>query len=483
MSQQLIESEQFNLQRYLEGLCKRHHFADPAHQAPSRPEIDFLLVEKELGRLQGVQERTCEQIVEFVDQHRDRFIEINGQLGRIEGEVAQSEALLKLLGSRVDEYKATYYVSEAQIQRFISSYEMRLLREQVLGLARSEAQFLAKFNLHFEDIMNREIGRLSLTQKYLISRFTYKCRFFKALYSHQIIRDFVPDMLHVGEIVTNLVDEFEFYLGEQLAKYQGQPSGDAGVPSALAQIRTWYVNMGKSEEYYRVLERHSIEAEIHSGQKLLLANKTTLLSGREQPLLQSVFVKILKAVREFPEDYPHARLENLVVGFFRREELKFLYTYAMPIFPIAFRSYLSAIEEAEVPSWLAQRLRESHGWNLKMWVTVREKNILDRSGSDSDMFKWVDIIFKPNCLLPGTLPDFLRLTFKLITRHLTKTLSVNFESSIFNRLVEQHQRLGEVIAQKIIDHVPESEELAKKVEKSVQGQYMEVLKKVLQKNL
>jgi len=33
-------------------------------------EIDFLALDKEIKRVQGIQERTCEQIVEFVDQNR-----------------------------------------------------------------------------------------------------------------------------------------------------------------------------------------------------------------------------------------------------------------------------------------------------------------------------------------------------------------------------------------------------------------------------
>lgn len=70
-----------------------------------------------------------------------------------------------------------------------------------------------------------------------------------------------------------------------------------------------------------------------------------------------------------------------------------------------------------------------------MWVTVREKNILDRSSNDTDMLKWIDIIFKSNCMLPGTFTDFLKLTFKLINRHLNKATQNDFLSSSFNKLV------------------------------------------------
>ena len=52
--------------------------------------------------------------------------------------------------------------------------------------------------------------------------------------------------------MVNLGDEFEFYLGEQLAKYQSLSlrSREEGerekVGGVLSQIRGWYVNLGKN---------------------------------------------------------------------------------------------------------------------------------------------------------------------------------------------------------------------------------------------
>lgn len=48
------------------------------------------------------------------------------------------------------------------------------MQEQILNQAKAEALFLTKFNAQFENITNKEVGTLGLTQKYLISRFTYK---------------------------------------------------------------------------------------------------------------------------------------------------------------------------------------------------------------------------------------------------------------------------------------------------------------------
>lgn len=72
-----------------------------------------------------------------------------------------------------------------------------------------------------------------------------------------------------------------------------------------------------------------------------------------------------------------------------------------------------------------------------MWMHVRAKNISDRSINDSDMLKWIDIIFKSACMLPGTISQFTKLTFKIINRYLTKTIYQDFLESSFNRLVEQ----------------------------------------------
>ena len=85
-----------------------------------------------------------------------------------------------------------------------------------------------------------------------------------------------------------------------------------------------------------------------------------------------------------------------------------------------------------------------------MWVMVREKNILDRSASDTDLLKWVDIIFKQACILPGTLTDFLKLTFKMVNRYLDKVGKTEFQPASFNRLVEQHEKIGTILGQKIV---------------------------------
>jgi hypothetical protein len=100
--------------------------------------------------------------------------------------------------------------------------------------------------------------------------------------------------------------------------------------------------------------------------------------------------------------------------------------------------------------WLKEELREYHGWNLKMWMHVRVKNIGDRSNNDTDMLKWVDIIFKSACMLPGTLSEFTKLAFKIVHRYLTKAVTQEFLASSFNRLVEQQDSVGAALKEKIL---------------------------------
>ena len=108
------------------------------------------------------------------------------------------------------------------------------------------------------------------------------------------------------ELVNNLGDQFQFYLGEQLAKYQGlvlretQQTEKDKIGSVLNQIRGWYMNLGKQEEYFRIIERNTMEREMQTGEKELLANKSHLLSGRESQIMENVFTSIFSSVASLP---------------------------------------------------------------------------------------------------------------------------------------------------------------------------------------
>jgi len=73
--------------------------------------------------------------------------------------------------------------------------------------------------------------------------------------------------------------------------------------------------------------------------------------------MDGIFSKIFEAFNQFPEDYPQERLQNIIFSFFKKEEIKFLYTYAMPIFPLAYSSYLNAIQQSKMQGWLKSLLR------------------------------------------------------------------------------------------------------------------------------
>lgn len=52
-------------------------------------------------------------------------------------------------------------------------------------------------------------------------------------------------------------------------------------------------------------------------------------------------------------------------------------------------------------------------------------------------------------MLPGTLTDFLKLSFKLINRYLSKIVKSDFVPTVFNRIVEQHIKVGKLISSKV----------------------------------
>lgn len=168
---------------------------------------------------------------------------------------------------------------------------MKLMEQQILESARSEGVFLLKFNSSFQSITCRQIGSLNLTQKYLISRFTYKLEYLLSLFNHQIVKDFIPETFQILDIINNMAEEFEFYLSEQLAKYQQiiisakSEQERQVILQVLNQIKIWYININKQEQYYKVLQKNTIQKEMQNGEKILLANKTSLLSGKDQPIL------------------------------------------------------------------------------------------------------------------------------------------------------------------------------------------------------
>lgn len=117
----------------------------------------------------------------------------------------------------------------------------------------------------------------------------------------------------------------EFYLSEQLAKYQTQLSAAREDPlrqrlaESLGLIRSWYVNLGKKEDYYKIFEKNTVEREMQAGEKALLANKSPLLSGKDGHIIEAVFLRVFSAVAQFPPDYPTDRLKSLLFNFFRKE--------------------------------------------------------------------------------------------------------------------------------------------------------------------
>ena len=129
-----LPHQDFSLQKTLLYVCKK---INPA--LDSQPEIDFLLLEKEMEQLQEIQSRTCQQIVEFVDEHHEEFIGINKKFENIQNSVEGSETVLRNLIPKIDLYKSQNYTQESKIQEAVAAYEKRMLQKQLVAQSRQEA--------------------------------------------------------------------------------------------------------------------------------------------------------------------------------------------------------------------------------------------------------------------------------------------------------------------------------------------------------
>ena len=76
------------------------------------------------------------------------------------------------------------------------------------------------------------------------------------------------------------------------------------IGNILDQIKGWYMNLGKKEEYFKIIERNTIEREMQTGEKELLANKSHLLSGRQSQVMDTVFFNIFSSVASLPDSHP-----------------------------------------------------------------------------------------------------------------------------------------------------------------------------------
>lgn len=67
-----VPESQLPTQQRLLQVCKK-----PAMASDGKSEIDFLLLDREMEQLQKAQTKTVQQIVEFVDEHLEQFMQIN----------------------------------------------------------------------------------------------------------------------------------------------------------------------------------------------------------------------------------------------------------------------------------------------------------------------------------------------------------------------------------------------------------------------
>lgn len=63
---------------------------------------------------------------------------------------------------------------------------------------------MLSFNSQFEAITSRDVGALSLSHKYLLSRFTFKLQYLRALLAHHILVEEVADTLQLQDILASI---------------------------------------------------------------------------------------------------------------------------------------------------------------------------------------------------------------------------------------------------------------------------------------
>ena len=79
--------------------------------------------------MQEIQLRTCQQIVEFVDENREELVAISDKFNNVENVINQSNMVLSNLTTKINDYKTKYYQEEAKIQKYIAEHEESLLED------------------------------------------------------------------------------------------------------------------------------------------------------------------------------------------------------------------------------------------------------------------------------------------------------------------------------------------------------------------
>jgi hypothetical protein len=114
---------------------------------------------------------------------------------------------------------------------------------------------------------------------------------------------------------------------------------------------------------------------------------------------------------------------------------------------------------------LISGLKKNHNWDLKRWVDVREKNIIDRCTKDwekdkqkqednstcPDLHKWIEIIFKENCKIDGIKNHVATLAIKVVTKYALLIESCDrFDPEYLKKVIEVHDSIEKVLFEKLV---------------------------------
>jgi len=109
---------------------------------------------------------------------------------------------------------------------------------------------------------------LVFRERALLVRFCYKFPYLQNLFNHHLLHQALPEYIKIYELITNLVDEVEFYISEQLSKLIKYKSlstdSEKKDPKivALGEIKMCYNYLNKLPEYYKNMEQNLIGREM-----------------------------------------------------------------------------------------------------------------------------------------------------------------------------------------------------------------------------
>ena len=276
--------------------------------------------------------------------------------------------------------------------------------------SREALHFLIRFNDRFESIKVTDYEKLPKRDTNLLIKFSFRVGYLRRVLEHHLVRSHLRHMEGAATL-ESLELEFEAYISEQLIRL----SQTKEYTIEDCSIRMCYQNLKKEDEFFRVIEEHLVWNELRVVEAELLTNKASIISSQDPSLLESFFKNLFLLVGQLPQGFPKRRMVALLKSFLNKKEFNFLYTYTLPIFPLAFKCFCNHVHLLSNPQ-MEEELMRTHKWNIKMWVDVKAQDILRKSLND-DITKWLQLVFKEQNFLEGVKAKLIKTALLMIGRY------------------------------------------------------------------